>query len=157
MEPTMEAARPPARGKTLLIVEDDILPAMALRDELEDAGYHVLDLTGRHQEALTAATAHKPDFALVNIELQGRDDGIELARELKAMHIPVLFISGQVNKARTAQTVAVGSLPKPYSPTDMVDAVAYLLQKLEGGVGLPRPAQLEVFDDAAADLAKDPA
>ena len=33
-------------GITLLIVEDEIMPAIALKDELEDAGYHVLDLTG---------------------------------------------------------------------------------------------------------------
>src|ERR1700735_1539292 len=97
------------RGQTLLIVEDDVLPAMVIQFELEDAGYHVLDLTGRHQEALLAAQTHKPDLALVNIELQGRDDGIVLARELQAMGIPTLFISGQAGRARSAQTAAVGS------------------------------------------------
>ena len=134
------------RGKTLLIVEDDILSAMALQDELEDAGYHVLDLTGRHQEALIAARAEKPDLALVNIELQGRDDGIALAGELQAMGIPTLFISGQVSRARSAQTVAVGSLPKPYRASDIVGAVDYLLAHLAGDDSRPRPAALEVFD-----------
>ena len=52
----------PTPGKTLLIVEDEILPAMALQAELEDAGYQVMDLTGRHQEALQAARACKPDL-----------------------------------------------------------------------------------------------
>jgi DNA-binding response OmpR family regulator len=60
----------PALNVTVLIVEDDILPAMALRDEFEEAGYHVLDLTGRHDEALAAARAGRPDMALVNIQLQ---------------------------------------------------------------------------------------
>ena len=67
---------------------------MALQVELEDAGYQVMDLTGRHQEALEAARGRKPDLALVNIQLQGRDDGIALAVDLKAMGIPVIFISG---------------------------------------------------------------
>jgi len=132
--------------KTLLIVEDDILPAMALRDELEDAGYHVLDVTGRHHEAIEAARQSAPDLALVNIQLEGRDDGIALAGELKAMGIPVLFISGQVSRKLSSETAAIGSLPKPYSTVDMVKAVDYLLGRLNGDLALSPPAGLEVFD-----------
>jgi DNA-binding response OmpR family regulator len=142
----METANRSSLGKTLLIVEDDILPAMALRDELEDAHYHVLDLTSDRHQAVLAAKACKPDLALVNIELQGRDDGIALAAELKAMGVPTLFISGQVSRARSARSVAIGSLPKPYRPSDMVQAVAYLLGHLRGDETLPRPPGLEVFD-----------
>jgi DNA-binding response OmpR family regulator len=143
--------RPP--GKILLIVEDEILPAMALQAELEDAGYQVMDLTGRHQEALSAVRGQKPDLALVNIQLEGHDDGIALALDLKAMDIPVLFISGQTSRARTAQTVAIGSMPKPYSVVDMVVAVDYLLACLGGDESLPRPRQLEVFLPVAGNLA----
>jgi len=131
---------------SLLIVEDEVLAAMALKYELEAAGYRVMDLTSRHGEALAAAQASKPDLALVNIRLQGRDDGILLAQDLKGLAIPVLFISGQISRARSAQTSAVGSLPKPYCPTDMVLAVAYLLRHLQGDESLPRPEGLEVFD-----------
>lgn len=138
---------------TLLIVEDEILPAMALRDGLEDAGYRVMDLTGRWQEALTAVESCKPDLALVNIKLHGRDDGIALAEDLKARGIPVLFISGQESRARTSKTVAIGSLPKPYSVTDMVAAVNFLLAHLKGDDSLPRPRMLEVFDGVPDDAA----
>lgn len=134
---------------TLLIVEDEILAAMALRDELEDAGYRVMDLTGRWQEALLAVEDCKPDLALVNIRLHGRDDGIVLAEDLKAQGIPVLFISGQESRARSAKTVAIGSMPKPYSVAEMAVAVAYLLAHLAGDDSLPRPIMLEVFDREA--------
>jgi DNA-binding response OmpR family regulator len=139
--------------KTLMIVEDEALVAMNLRDELVDAGYHVLDLTDRRAEALEVAKTRKPDLALVNIRLAGRDDGIELAEHLKALGIPVLLISGQVSRARSAQTVAIASLPKPYDAADMVLAVAYLLARMEGNASLPKPAGLEVFDDDGVDLA----
>lgn len=142
----MNTAKTVRPGKTLLIVEDDVLPAMALRDALEDAGYEVMDLTGRQQDGLAAAQECTPDLALVNIELQGRDDGIALARELKAMGVPTLFISGQTSRARTAKTVAIGSMPKPYSVNDMVKAVDFLLARLAGGETPPQPAGLEVFD-----------
>ena len=139
--------------KTLMIVEDEVLVAITLRDELEDAGYHVLDLTERHAEALEVAKASKPDLALVNIRLAGRDDGIELAEQLKTLGIPVLLISGQVDRARSAQTVAIASLPKPYDAADMVLAVGYLLARLQGDTSLDRPPGLEVFDGDGHDLA----
>lgn len=153
----METANQAKSRETLLIVEDDVLPAMAIRDELQDAGYHVLDLMSRHQDALLAAREHHPDLALVNIQLQGRDDGITLAEELKAMGIPTLFISGQISRARSARTVAIGSLPKPYDARDMVRAVDYLLAHLKGDETLPRPAGLEVFDTAPDDVLPDAA
>jgi DNA-binding response OmpR family regulator len=142
----MDVPKAPGVRKTLLIVEDDILPAMALRDELEEAGYNVLDLTGHYQEALEAAGRSAPDLALVNIHLQGRDDGIALARRFKAIGIPVLFISGQVSRKLSSETAAIGSLPKPYSTLDMVKAVNYLLGRMNGDTSLSPPAALEVFD-----------
>ena len=151
-EPDMEITNT-TRGRTnLLIVEDDILPALALKDEMEEAGYRVMALESHCAEALAAATASKPDFALVNIELHGRDDGIELARDLKGLGIPVLFISGQTGRARSARTVAVGSLPKPYRTTDMLGAVDYLLAYLRGEETPPKPPGLEVFADASDGL-----
>jgi two-component system, response regulator PdtaR len=149
---TMTEPQAGRTGKTLMIVEDEVLVAMTLRDELEDAGHRVLDLTERHKEALDIAEACKPDLALVNIRLAGRDDGIELAERLKELGIPVLLISGQVSRARSAETVAIASLPKPYDAADMVLAVAYLLARMQGDASLPKPPGLEVFgvDLAAA-------
>jgi len=136
-----------------MIVEDEALVAMTLRDELEDSGYHVLDLTDRYSEAVATARECHPGLALVNIQLGGRDDGIELAEHLKKLNIPVLFISGQVSRARSAQTVAIGSMPKPYSPAEMVKAVAFLLARLDGDESLPCPKGLEVFKSNTDDLA----
>ena len=140
-------------GKTLMIVEDEVLVATVLRSELEDAGYQVLTLTDRIAEALEVAKASKPDLALVNIHLVGGDDGIELAKQLKALDIPVLLISGQISRARSARTVAIASLPKPYDAADMVLAVTYLLGCLQGNASLPKPSGLEVFDEDGFGLA----
>lgn len=139
------------KSETVMIVEDEALIAIDLRDEFELAGYKVLDLTDRQDEALQVATAEKPLIALVNISLAGGDDGIGLARHLKAMGIPVLLISGQVSRACSAETVAIGSMPKPYRPSEMVVAVAHLLARLSGKGLLRKPAQLEVFDGAIFD------
>ncbi len=141
------------RKKTLMIVEDEALVAMTLRDELERAGYQILDLTDRPEAAVAVARKSAPDLALVNIQLGGREDGIELAQKLKLLNIPVLLISGQVSRAHSAQTVAIGSMPKPYSALEMAQAVAYLLAHLAGDESLARPEGLEVFDGPKVDLA----
>ncbi|WP_421933245.1 response regulator [Phenylobacterium sp.] len=138
---------------TLLIVEDEILPAMSLKSGLEDAGYWVMDLTSRPEEAMVAALDRKPDLALVNIKLHGRNDGIALAVELKTLGVPVLFISGQPSRAIAARSVAVGSLAKPYSVDDMVLAVAYLLARLDGDASQALPRDLEVFDEDLPEVA----
>ena len=136
-------------SKILLIVEDQILLALGLKDELEDGGYRVLGLATRHHEAIGIAREVKPDLALVNITLAGGDDGIALARDLRALGVPVLFISGQPNRARLAKAVAIASLPKPYSPADMVEAVDYLFRHEKGDETRPGPQGLEMFDAAS--------
>jgi hypothetical protein len=78
---------------------------------------------------------------------------IELAEHLKALGIPVLLISGQVRRARSANAVAIASMPKPYDAAEMVLAVTYLVARLKGDVSRPRPDQLEVFDEDSADFA----
>jgi DNA-binding response OmpR family regulator len=131
--------------KVILIVEDQILLGMGLKDELEDCGYRVLKLATRNGEAMSLARADKPDLALVNIHLAGGDDGVELARELRAFAVPVMFISGQGDKAREGKAFAIASLSKPYSPADMVAAVDYILHQRRGNAAPRCPSRLEIF------------
>jgi DNA-binding NarL/FixJ family response regulator len=96
----MNARTAPDIRKILLIVEDQVLLSIGLRDVDEDGGYRVLDRAMRHREALGYARKEKPDLALVNVELAQGDDGIALARDLEALRSPILFISGQPDRAR---------------------------------------------------------
>ena len=143
----MTATKDSKTFQTLMIVEDEALVSILLRDELQKAGYKVLDLTDGFDAALEVAKTEKPHLALVNVRLARGDDGIELSKHLKGLGIPVLLISGQFSRASSAKTVAIGSMPKPYEPEEMVLAVAYLLARLNGDNTLPKPHQLEVFDD----------
>ena len=135
----------PEPRKVVLIVEDQLLIAMALQEELTELGYWVLDLAVRHQEALGLARQVRPDMALVNIDLAGGDDGSALAWDLKAMGIPVIFISGQKDRVELAKEAAVASMPKPYSALDLVEAVGYMFRRLAGDTSEPAPPKLDVF------------
>jgi DNA-binding response OmpR family regulator len=136
-------------AKTVLIVEDQLLLAMTVRDALEDHGYRVLALAIRHQEALDTVAQDRPDLALVNIELADDDDGAVLAGELTAMGIPVVFISGQTSRIESSREAAIASMPKPYSLEDMVLAVDYVFRHLAGDESRPGPRGLQVFSAPA--------
>lgn len=69
------------------------------------------------------------------------------------MWIPLLLISGQVKGASSSRTGAIASMPKPYDAADMVLAMNYLLARLQGDASLPKPHQLEVFEEEGFDLA----
>lgn len=136
--------------RTVLIVEDQLLLAMTVRDALEDHGYRVLELAIRRQEALDTVAETRPDLALVNIELADDDDGSVLAAELTAMGIPVVFISGQTSRIDLSREAAIASMPKPYSPEDMVLAVDYVFRHLAGDESRPGPRGLQVFSPPIA-------
>jgi DNA-binding response OmpR family regulator len=146
----MTTSPDPAAPRVVLIVEDQLLVAVALKEELEDLGYHVLDLAIRHQEALALARATPVDLALVNIDLADDDDGSALACDLKAMGVPVIFISGQTDRVELAKEAAIASMPKPYSARDLADAVGYVFRQMAGGAPEAAPPKLDVFALRAA-------
>lgn len=137
-------------AKTVLIVEDQLLLAMTVRDALEDHGYRVLELAIRNQEALDSVAATRPDLALVNIELADGDDGSVLAGTLTVLGIPVVFISGQASRIEASRDAGIASMPKPYDAADMVAAVDYVFRHLAGDESRPGPRGLQMFRPPAA-------
>jgi CheY-like chemotaxis protein len=85
----------------ILIVEDEAVAAAALEATLTEARHKVVGAVSSAREALEIAAMQTVDLALLDINLNGRRDGVELARELLVVHgVPALFLSGDGNKAR---------------------------------------------------------
>ena len=117
---------------TLLIVEDDVLVATQIEDALKDAGYEVLQPARSATEAMDLARAHRPALALVDIELEGQLNGIQLASQLREeLNIPSIFISGHNDPAtvRASQLAQpVSWLKKPFGPGSVVASVQLALK-----------------------------
>lgn len=131
----------------VLIVEDDPFIGLDLRDELMAAGYEVAGPATQDSEALELAAELRPDVALVDIDLQGNKEGIELARTLRAGGVATVFVSGERAAAFANSDAAFGYLPKPYSHRDVIAAI-----ELIAGLGSGRkptvvcPRTLELFE-----------
>lgn len=131
----------------VLIVEDDPLIGMDLRDELLHAGYEVAGPAWDEGEALRLAEEHRPDVAVVDIDLRGGKEGLELSRRLRReRRVATVFVSGERAAALENADAAYGYLPKPYAPRDVIAAIEIVADLREAGRSLREPPpSLELF------------
>lgn len=83
-------------GIRVLIVEDEFIIAMTLKDELEVAGYEVVGLAGTADRAVELACAASPDVILMDIRLKGPGDGVDAACRIhdQGLNPAVIFVTG---------------------------------------------------------------
>ena len=77
----------------ILIVEDEMLVAMLIEDVLGDLGHDVVGPAMRLDTALAAADGEDFDFAILDINLAGKQS-FPVADRLVARGIPFMFASG---------------------------------------------------------------
>ncbi|WP_207482120.1 response regulator [Arenibaculum pallidiluteum] len=134
----------------LMIVEDDAVTAMGMRDTLEAAGHKVVGVAG-HVRAAARDARQGPDLALVDIGLLGHGDGAAFAATLwREHHVPVLFVTGGCPDRTAIRGWAVGCLSKPFSDAELVAAVDAVGRALKGEPPAAWPSALEPFEASEA-------
>ncbi len=136
----------------LLIAEDDVFLAMELEETVLKAGHEVVCNTGSAKEALDYAKEMGAALALVDIGLSdGQEAGVWLARSLRELGIPSIFVSGQSAEARNAKDAALGYLPKPYTSGELAAALEFASVVIGGRQPEQAavPPRLELFGAAA--------
>ena len=117
----------------ILIVDDEGIIAMDLRNQLEDFGYEVVATAFSGGQAISLAVEHKPDLIMMDIVLKGNMDGISAAQLItEAMDIPVIFLTSYSDPAtiKRAKTVgAYGYLIKPFRPDELHSSIEVALYK----------------------------
>jgi two-component system, response regulator PdtaR len=123
----------PASGPRVLICEDDPLTALDFADILRNAGWQVVGPTHTAVEALEESYRHLPDLALIDIGLRGMIDGISVAAELAPLGVPVIFLTGDYQRAGSeGRELATDILIKPVSEKAILRAVAAALHLDQG-------------------------
>ena len=106
----------------VLVIEDDALIAMLLRELLVGMGHDVCATAATEAEAVIAATRHRPDLMIVDARL-GRGSGVSAVEEiLQAGPVAHLFISGDAEKVQTRQPDAV-VVRKPFREAELARAI----------------------------------
>ncbi|MCA1754004.1 MAG: response regulator, partial [Spirochaeta sp.] len=112
--------------KTILLVEDEVLIAMAEKAQLQKYGYDVHHVsTGEKAVETIADTTHPVDLILMDIDLGSGIDGTEAARQiLKEVEIPIVFLSSHTEPEvveKTEKITSYGYVVKN-SSTTVIDA-----------------------------------
>jgi len=114
--------------KRIPVVEDQEDNRQIIRDLLDHAGFEVIEV-GDGEKALTAASAHRPDVILMDVQLPLLD-GYEATRRIKAdpvlKHIPIIVVTSYALGGDEAEARAAGCdayMPKPFSPKALLAKV----------------------------------
>jgi CheY-like chemotaxis protein len=102
----------------ILIIEDDLIIAENLKENLMDMGYRYIDVVSDSKEAISLYRQNKPDLCLVDIQLTRSPlDGIETMEKLEAgKEIPVIYLTSfidDVTRERAKKTNPSAYLVKP--------------------------------------------
>lgn len=147
---------PPDQGgepQKILIVEDEPIVALDEKKQVEGFGYKVVDIVTTGEEAVVEIEKNPPDLVLMDINLEGKMDGIEVAETLKErFDIPVVFITAhsEVDTLQRAKiTAPYAYLIKPYREKDLKVAIEIALYKSK------MEQQLRQYRDHLEELVKE--
>jgi CheY-like chemotaxis protein len=120
-------------SESLLVVDDDRAIAQLTALWLKSAGYSAITAFNGYS-ALAAAATHRPQLILLDIRMPDLD-GFEVRRRLRqtpeTAHIPVMFLSANVQEAASQEAIQAGArffLSKPYEVKDLLSAVRAVLE-----------------------------
>jgi DNA-binding response OmpR family regulator len=114
-------------GDGILIVEDEPLISSYISHVLKEFSFPIAGCTSMGSEALALAEEHNPRLAVVDIQIVGAVDGIEVARRLRdRFGVQSIFLSGvedaeTLRRARAVSTVDI--LQKPFRPSELLAAI----------------------------------
>ena len=122
----------PASPK-ILVVEDEAIVAMDLQSQLQEMNYEVCGIADNGEDAISTASATRPNLILMDIVIKGGMDGIETAARVgRALHIPVIFLTAYSDDKiieRAARTASYGYLTKPFQARELRAAIEVALYK----------------------------
>ncbi len=119
----------------ILIVEDERILAADLEDRLKSMGYEVCARASSGEQAVELSAEKDPDLILMDIQLEGKMDGIQAASIIKErLDLPIVYLTAfsdeqTLNRAKVAEPF--GYLLKPFQPRELRSTIEMALYKAD--------------------------
>jgi PAS domain S-box-containing protein len=117
----------------ILIVEDESIVAMDVKNRLIRLGYEVCGLASSGEEAIQKTIQSRPGLILMDIRLKGQMDGIIAAEQIRGWYdVPIVFLtaySDDTTLQRAKLTEAFGYLLKPLEERELHITIEMALYK----------------------------
>jgi len=111
----------------IIIVEDEIIIALDLKLRLENLGYEVVHTSFNGKDAIKLTGEKNPDLVLMDIQLNGEMDGIDVAQQIRNLYnIPFIYLTGSHENTlleRAKQTDPVGFIGKPFDESEIQNLI----------------------------------
>jgi two-component system chemotaxis response regulator CheY len=118
-------------AKTILVIDDSASLRQVVKMALTGAGYNVIE-AGDGQAALALLDGRQVNMAVCDVNMPIMN-GIEFVKAAKALpgykFMPILMLTTESQEEKKEQGKAAGAkawMVKPFSPTQLVNAVAKL-------------------------------
>jgi DNA-binding NarL/FixJ family response regulator len=120
-------------GARVLIVEDEVIVAEELRRSLMASGYDVIGHAMNGREALQVARRLHPDVVLMDLVLDGPENGIEVARSIQGIiETSIIYVTAQSSEsviAHAARSGAFGYVLKPFQTRQITSSIEIALHR----------------------------
>ncbi len=128
----------------ILVVDDEMIIAANISLELSNMGYEVTGIVPSGEEALNHIRQNPPDIVLLDIQLKGKMDGIEMALIMQnEYNIPVIYLTAnadETNFNRAKHTHPYAFISKPYKKLDLQRAIELTITQLQAERQPAKPA-----------------
>jgi len=115
----------------IAVVEDEVIIADNICDLLEVLGYETIEPAISYSEALEMVERNKPDLIILDIQLAGKKDGIDLAWKIKEdYNIPFIFLTSNADKLtveRAKKVAPPAYLIKPFNKDELYTSIEIAL------------------------------
>jgi DNA-binding LytR/AlgR family response regulator len=113
------------------IVEDEMLIAQGISNALTQLGYEATEPAVSYTEALKMIESEQPDILLLDIQLSGKKDGIDLAWKIREDYdIPFIFLTANSDSAtveRAKKLCPPAYLVKPFNKDELYTSIEICL------------------------------
>ncbi len=110
----------------IYIVEDEPLILMNLKMALKKKGIQVVGSSDEYDEAIEQIIKLKPSLVLLDIQLEGDKDGVNIAEYLDKINVHYMYITSQTDPntlARVKETKPLGYIVKPFTEAGLLSNV----------------------------------
>ncbi len=117
----------------ILVVEDESIVAMSIKDRLSELGFTGIDIVSSGEEAIKKLDEALPSLILMDVVLKGELDGIETAMIIHSrFDIPIVYLTAYSDLEtlkRAKATKPFGYILKPFEPRELFINIEFALYK----------------------------
>lgn len=115
----------------LLIVEDSVSYSIELEQIATEIGFNVIGSVDNSGDALDIIFSEQPDVILMDINIKGRLTGIDIAKRIVHLEIPILYITSFSDEAtyqEALRSTLVGYIVKPVEKLTLTTSLKLLIK-----------------------------